>query len=255
MELESAAILHNPKKPSARALVRKIEAFLEARGVGVRRPGRAQIIITISGDGTILYNKNRYAKPFFAIGSKTSKLCQTSIGRWRKDLGALARNGFSIERRLMLSAEVDGERLPDALNEVVVRNRQHRLMHIQIQAARKTYRFRADGVIFSTATGSGAYAYSCGGKKMPPRSERYQIVAIAPHLREFGPTVLDGDARCVMREDAGYHERMGKDAQGIPSKPDVVVDGQFQRPLRKGHVLRIWRSGREMEFVKARRKA
>ncbi len=254
MKLESAAILCNPKKPSARALVREIRRFLEERGVDVRRPAQAQIIIAISGDGTLLYNKNRHLKPFFAIGSKTSKLCQTRIERWRKDLGALAMNGFSLERRLMLSAELDGERLPDALNEVVIRNRQHRLMHIQIRAGKRIHRFRADGVIFSTATGSGAYAYSCGGRKMPPRSNRYQIVAIAPHLRQFRPTLLDGGMRCVVQEDFGYHRRTGKDAQSIQSKPDVVVDGQFQKPLRKGHVLKIYKSARAMEFVKVKRK-
>ena len=252
MRLHSAAILYNPLKASAHSLKDGISAFLRKRHIRILPAKKAQIIITVSGDGTMLYNKNRHSKPFFGIGSHTSCLCQSRYENWQEDLGKIIENGFWVEKRLMLASSLGGKRLPDALNEVVVRNRKHRLMHIKLKAGGKEYFFRADGIIFCAPTGSGAYAYSCGGRKMPARAKRYQIVAIAPHRREFKPIILDADAACTVQEDLQYHKRIGKDVQAIPSKPDAVVDGQFQEPLKRKDVLKIWKSEKSMELVRAR---
>lgn len=250
MRLQSAAILHNPKKPSARRLKADIEGFLRERGVRVLKPSQAQVLIAISGDGTILYNKNRYGAPVLGIGSHTSQLCETRFWRWRADLARLLRHGFRLERRAMIEGRLDGHLLPLALNEVVVRNRHHRLLHLALKAGGKVHHFRCDGVIVATATGSRAYAYSAGGRKMPFGSKRMQVVAIAPHQREFKPLTLPADAVVRVWEERRRQKRPGKDSPGMPTKPDVVMDGQFMRPLKSGAVLEVRRARHEMAFVR-----
>ncbi|MDE1798335.1 MAG: hypothetical protein KGH63_02935, partial [Candidatus Micrarchaeota archaeon] len=137
MRLSSAAILFNPFKAHTKAIHGQMSAFLRSNGVKVLPPARAQVLITIGGDGTILYNKNRYLRPYWAIGSDTSFICQSHQRRWKKDLAQLISRGFSAEKRLMLRAKLNGARLPDALNEVVVRSQYHRVLDLQLTVGRR----------------------------------------------------------------------------------------------------------------------
>ena len=220
-KLTSVGFATNPKKPKAKVLKRKISEFLHEAGVRTRSPNAAQMLITIGGDGTILYNKNRYKKPIWAIGSDTSFICQSNKKRWKKELGPLVRHGFSIEQHVMLTAKLDGKHLPDALNEVVVRSQHHRVLRIKLNVGRRTYRFSADGLIFTTPTGSTGYGYSAGGKEMRATERRYQVVPIAPYRRAFKPMIVPDTTICRV-------ELLNR------CRADAVVDGQMHRPTRKG---------------------
>ncbi len=235
--LSSVGFATNPKKPKARGLRRQISRFLRSNGVHIRPPARAQVLITIGGDGTILYNKNRYRRPVWAIGSDTSFICQSNRKRWKKELEPLVRRGFSVERRLMLSATLNNKALPDALNEVVVRSQHHRVLRIKLRVGRKTFRFSADGLIFAAPTGSTGYAYSAGGKEMRTTDNRYQVVPIAPYRRAFKPVIVPASTVCRI-------ELMNR------CRADAVVDGQMHRPIRKGSILVVRKAKRALEYVK-----
>ena len=235
--LTSVGFATNPRKPDAKSLRRQISRFLRDAGVRIRSPARAQMLITIGGDGTILYNKNRYQRPIWAIGSDTSFICQSNRKRWKKELEPLVRRGFSVEKRFMLSATLNGKRLPDALNEVVVRSQHHRVLRIKLRVGRKMFRFSADGIIFAAPTGSTGYAYSAGGKEMRATDGRYQIVPIAPYRRMFRPVIVPPSAVCRV-------ELIGR------CRADAVVDGQMHQPIRKGSRLVVRKAKRSLEYVK-----
>ena len=236
--LRRVAFASNPLKAHARRLRERMGAYLRGVGVQVVSPARAQVLVTIGGDGTILYNKNRYPKPVWAIGSDTSFICQSHLKRWKQDLQPLIEHGFSSERRLMLRPRLNGRRLPDALNEVVVRSQYHRVLDLKLLVGRRRFRFMADGLIFATPTGSSAYAYSAGGREMKRSARRYQVVPIAPYRRLFKPVMVKEGTACRVRV-------VGK------AKADAVVDGQMHRPIREGSELVVRTGPRDFEFVRS----
>lgn len=210
MAIARAAVFANMKKGIAKKVRCEVLAFLGKRGVRISK--KPQLAITIGGDGTVLYNKGHYGVPHFAIGSASSFICQANFSNW-KPLLARALAGGGVERRLLLCCEVDGKRLPPALNEIGIRNPMPRVLSMHLEAGKRHHAFRADGILFSTPTGSPAYCYSCGGSQMPFGSRGYQVVAISPFRRMFPPTILKEKEGCTLRISGGERARLFIDGQ------------------------------------------
>ncbi len=231
-----AFVIANEKKPAARAIKKEAWKFLSAQGVRITASS-PQLVITVGGDGTVLFSKKYYGTPFFAIGSSTSFICQAKFSDWRAKLLPALRN-LRTERRLLLSAAINGQALPLALNEVGVRNPEPRVISLHLAAGKRHAAFRADGILFSTPTGSPAYCYSCGGKQMEKTAGNYQAVAIAPFRRLFPPSVFPSGTACTLRISG--HE-----------KPEIFVDGQVVGALREKDTLVVRESKTKFLFAKA----
>jgi NAD+ kinase len=232
--VKSAVVVANPSKKNAIETRKQVLEFLGEKGV--RISGRsADLFIAIGGDGTVLFNKGHFDKPIFAIGSESSFICQAQHHDWKEKLGKIL-GGFQTEERAMLSSELDGKKLPDALNEVCVRNKEHRILAMHLKVDKKDYAFRADGVLFSTATGSTAYSYSCGGEEMGQTDTRCQIVAIAPYRRSFEPMIVPQGAISTLIVES-------------ECDADVVIDGQHVFPLERSAVVKVYASGKKAKFA------
>ena len=87
---------------------------------------RADVILTIGGDGTILHEANlslRYAKPILGINlGRCGFLATCEIGEMETKLSAVARGEFQLDNRMLLYARVLGQDGWEghALNDVVV---------------------------------------------------------------------------------------------------------------------------------------
>jgi len=236
-QLKSAILIYNPTKPHAKALAGEVRRFLTTHGARVVREEKsADALITVSGDGTLLYHKSRYNLPIFAIGNENSAICQAKADNWKRMLSRILQRGFTTERRGMLSCEAGGKVVEDALNEVVIRSRDHRVIDILLGVNGKKFKFLADGVLFSTPTGSTAYCYSCGGRKLPVHARKYEAVAIAPYRRAFRPMVLKDSAICA----ASTQSRAA----------DLVFDGQFIHRMSPGSRIRVFKSRRAIHLIK-----
>jgi NAD+ kinase len=233
---KSALVMANRKKPIALRVKREVESFLRCSGISVSAP-RPQLIITVGGDGTVLFSKKYYGIPFFSIGSKTSFICQATFANWKAKLRlALAR--MRTKPRALLESRLDGKRLPVALNEVGIRNPEPRVMSLHLSVGKRDFAFRADGILFSTATGSPAYCYSCGGKEMKAGSRDYQAVAISPFRRSFKPLLLPSAARCTLRLSG-------------PERAQIFVDGQVVGHFSEKQSIRIFASRKKFLFLDA----
>ncbi len=237
-KIKSAAVIANPKKPWAIRLRPAVVSYLESKGIAVESNGSpSDLAVMIGGDGTILYNKRHYGKIIFGIGSETSFICQGLRHSWKKSLARFLSHP-RVSERFSLSPVLNGKRLPVALNDVAIKTRDHRIIRVKLAVNGRRFDFLADGIIFSTPTGSGAYAYSAGGREMPYESQDYQIVAIAPYRRAFKPMVVNGKTRssCSITSECDV---------------DVIVDGQTVIHAKNGMRLRVAKNRHPVMFAKA----
>jgi NAD+ kinase len=235
-KVSRAFVIANRKKPVARKIKTEVASFLSSRGVRISASA-PQLVITVGGDGTVLFSKKYYGVPFFAIGSSTSFMCQADFSNWKGKLQKLL-GRMGSEQRLLIDARLGGRKLPLSLNEIGIRNPEPRVLSVYITAGRAHYAFRADGVIFSTPTGSPAYCYSCGGSQMKKTEQRYQVVAISPFRRLFSPLILPAGETATMRISG--HERA-----------QLFIDGQVVGSFTEKNTLRIRGSRTKFLFAKA----
>ena len=224
-KISRAIVISNLGKPIARQVKRQAESFLSRRGISISP--RPQLVVTVGGDGTVLFSKKHYGAPFFAIGSRTSFMCQSTFSDWRGKLARLLRKPRA-EPRLLLESRLNGRRLPAALNEIGIRNPEPRLFSLHLSAGGRQFAFRADGILFSTPTGSPAYCYSCGGKEMRKGERKYQAVAISPFRRTFKPLILGAEKPSTLRISGPERAQLFVDGQVVgsfSSKDTLVVKG------------------------------
>ncbi|MCH2508000.1 MAG: NAD(+)/NADH kinase [Dehalococcoidia bacterium] len=215
----NVGIVYNPWAARSNELVEKFSGKLgldesswivEASSTDFKDPDPdTSLIITIGGDGTILW-ANQIAAPrnipilgvnLGRVGFLTELSADMAIDSIDSYLDGSAR----VEERAMLQATISGgdsgkfeDKHFQALNDVVVgRSAISRLVHLEVRidgAVLTTY--RADAVIVATATGSTGYSISAGGPILSPESRNILINPLATHLGMDSPLVVPSDS-CV----------------------------------------------------------
>lgn len=87
---------------------------------------------------------------------------------------------------------------------------------------------QADGVIFSTPTGSTAYSMAAGGSVVHPAVPSILVTPICPHVLSFRSMVLPDHVvlRCYVPEDAR-------------SEASIAFDGKYRRELHRGDSVQV----------------
>ena len=120
-----------------------------------------------------------------------------------------------VEERTMLSIRFTGQtRL--ALNDVVIaRSRLAGTLSAAVtRGGEQLLKFRGDGMIVATPTGSTAYSRSAGGPVLTPDSGCFSLTPICAHTPGTAPIVVpDGDTYMVSITDTGR------------DSADVLADG------------------------------
>jgi len=99
-------------------------------------------------------------------------------------------------------------------------------------------RFRADGVIVSTPTGSTAYTLAANGPILTPDVDALVVTPVCPHLLTLRPIVVRGDALLTVRVEA------------VPNQALLTVDGQKAVELHLGDEVRCERSSHTVNLVR-----
>ena len=161
---------------------------------------RCDMALTIGGDGTIIHAA-LYAAP------RNKPLLGINMGRLgfvaelepdELDMLSRLRDGaFSIEKRMMLQVvhrTKNGESTYYAMNDAVIsRGPLSRLIDIDVSlAAERSYicHYRADGLIFSTPTGSSAYSLAAGGPVVEPTMKCLLMTPVCSHSLFARPVVF-----------------------------------------------------------------
>lgn len=141
--------------------------------------------ISVGGDGTTLNIAKLSAICNKAtLGINAGRLGFMS-GLEKNELSLLSNlvtGNYQIEERMMLSANVNGQKYNCLNDAVITRGDLARLIDITVFCDdRLVTSSRADGMIFSTPTGSTAYSMAAGGPVLSPDNHCYVVTPICPH--------------------------------------------------------------------------
>jgi NAD+ kinase len=199
---------------------------------------RADLIIAIGGDGTLLYGARlvaRHGVPLLGVnrgrlGFLTDVMPQDMLPAVD---AALAGELHSDERPL-LSAQLRRVAGPSAqafaLNDVVMQKHETgRTLDFETRLNGNFVNTHdGDGIIVASATGSTAYALSCGGPIVEPNLEALVLAPICAHTLSDRPIVVS--ARSVI--EISLLERPDTQAQ-------VTCDGAVLGALTPGDRLEV----------------
>jgi NAD+ kinase len=206
---------------------------------------KADLIVTVGGDGTVLKTTMTIPEPetpILAVNmGRRGYLTEVEPSKALRAVELFARSKCRLERRAKLSVHLDGTHVVDALNELVVSSGSPSKMldlRLSVDSA-PLLQFRGDGLIVSTATGSTAYALSAGGPVVDSAVDAFVVTFICP-LEFLRPTVLS-------------MERSLSIQMADPKlRALVVADGRFQRELTKGVKLSVHKAKYDAVFVRIR---
>lgn len=180
-------------------------------------------IIAIGGDGTILRTCISIPKPeppILAInmgerGFLAEVQPEDAISAVDKSLN----EEFDLELCKKLSVSIEGEKLPDALNEVYISaDAPVKLLYTNLSKdGRRILSCRADAVLIATPTGSTGYSIAAGGPVLDPESKVFVITPVCP-LTQFPPIVFSEKSTLIVEIER-------------PQNILVVIDGYYRRSV------------------------
>lgn len=203
-------------------------------------PKDTDLVISLGGDGTVLYCV-RYIKdlgiPILPVHMGTfGYITEVGVGEWETTLDSYFTGGnkHRITRRLTIKASVlrNGEKVfyGAALNEVVVSSWGiNKVINLGVYID-NTYvgKFRADGIILGTPTGSTGYSMAAGGPILDPSLSSLVVTPICPFALSNRPLVISANSKISI-----------KILEGQRTGLNVTLDGQVNHNLVEGDIIEV----------------
>ena len=216
-------------------------------------PEGTQGILVLGGDGTLLAAARMLVGsniPLLGINLGTlGFLADVNLADLSKTLDLLLQDQYQVENRIMLTAEVykQGEKAATyiALNDFNInRFGASRVIGLKVGINGSVIdRYRADGVIVCTPTGSTGYNLSAGGPIINPTCKNFVITPICPHSLTARSIVL-------AKEDIVTVE-VEQIRSNIKEEAIISFDGREGLSLFPGDQVKIYKSQEVTPFIKA----
>ncbi len=263
-EIKRVLLIVNQMKEEACAVTEEAEGYFRRQGMGMlvvpsngglspEQVEGADIAVTFGGDGTLLYGARILAGaniPILPVNmGDFGFITEVSRAEWIDAFEAYRSGQLGISRRVMFQARVlRGGRLAArflGLNDAVIQSSGvSRIIRLRLHLAH-TYvgRYRADGVIFATPTGSTAYSMAAGGPILHPEMDAFVLNPIAPFTLSNRPMVVPGDERLEIEVEE-------------KQRAEVVlsVDGQEIYRLEAGDRVVFGRSDKATLIIRSNRR-
>ena len=198
------------------------------------------LVVVVGGDGSVLLTVNQMRRQIPVLGinwGEVGFLADLEPDEARAFFAA-HEGGFQVEQRLRVNLSVDGRHLGNALNEgLVVTDRPAKMLRFGVYVdGTPAERFRADGLLISTPTGSTAYAMSAGGPIVDPQIEGFLLVPLAPYMLSSRPHLISTwrSLEITLETEKPAH---------------LVIDGQSSFELEKEATITVRRSDQPALFV------
>lgn len=214
----------------------------------------ANMVITLGGDGTVLklvrdlpkrkdlaiFGVNLGTVGFFTEVKKSDRVFEI--------LDEFFEGKYHMDERLVLRVTQyrNREKLSThlALNEAVI-NQGNFARLISMSATidqRQMIKFKADGVIIASPTGSTGHSLSAGGPILHPRIDGIVFSPICPSELSVRPIVIPSHRQLTVTVET---DRKFKD-----NKIGLTIDGQIVLPLEYGDQVKIRKSSRKLRFIR-----
>lgn len=279
-DIKSVGILSKPNVESAPEVLSRLLAWLEARGIGARLdqvsahylhrtdglprehvPDGTQLMIVLGGDGTLLSAAraiNGRDIPLFAVNlGSLGFLTAITVDQLYPELERVFGGEHRIAKRSMLHTEVyrgaDRVASYEALNDIVLTKMAlARVIDLDVFWDKHLIcKYKADGLIISTPTGSTAYSLAAGGPIIFPQVAALTITPICPHMLTNRPVIVPDSSEITVW------------ARSEDEEIYLTVDGQVGQPLKRGdrvvcrsseHTLQLVRPPKMLFFDVLRQK-
>lgn len=199
---------------------------------------RADLVIAIGGDGTLLYAARlvaRHGVPLLGINrGRLGFLTDVLPQDVEQCLDAALAGQLQPDERPLLAAVITGadgtRRDAVALNDVVLHKLSTgRMVDFEMRINGNYLNTHAgDGIIIASATGSTAYALSCGGPIVEPQLDVMVLAPICPHTMSDRPIVVS--SRSVIEAEL---------LQRSDSRAEVTCDGIALGEIAPGDRLEV----------------
>ena len=215
---------------------------------------RCDLVVVLGGDGTLLSVARKAAGGPPILGVNLGHLgFLTEVGRAElyPVLVEVLTGHYAVEPRSLLEVEQHkstGERIVfRALNDVVLaKSALSRMIELLLTVdGQLVARYRADGLVISTPTGSTAYNLSAGGPILHPLLPVSVLTPICPHTLTLRPLVVP-DTSVI---EIGIEAR----EDVIESRADRVyltIDGQEGGEISFGDRVRVTRAAQPAYLVR-----
>jgi NAD+ kinase len=225
---------------SSRKIALEIHAFRERPPLAKPRLAGVDLAVSLGGDGTLLYCSQLLAGgdiPILAVNlGNFGFITDVTYTEWKETYDKYSQGLIGVSGRIMLDAEVKrrGRRAARflGLNDGGILS----------SGISKIVRYRADGIVVATPTGSTAYSLSAGGPILHPEMEAFILSPICPFSLSHRPLVVPGSEYVEIRIERGQRTNVILTLDGQNEyrleEDDIVYFRQSQ------HVTRIIRSGK-----------
>ncbi len=214
-------------------------------------PGQVDLLVVLGGDGTLLAAARLSERPVPILPVNLGGLgflTSVTLEELYPILEQVLEGKHRISERVLLEAEVVREgkvvERQRALNDAVLnKGTLARMIEFDLHID-GTYvcRYRADGLIISTPTGSTAYSLAAGGPIIYPLVEAFLITPICPHMLTNRPLVILNTSKIEVEFQAGEEPVY------------LTLDGQVGVELTRGDRVAVRKADTKLRLVRPQRK-
>ncbi len=264
---KTIGIISRPRRSNLAELVPALLEWLHKRGVGavydsetascLKGDGigktrhqvaeEADLFLVLGGDGTLLAASREAAVrgiPILPINmGSLGFLTNFTVEELYPALEATLFGQYAIEERVLLLVErINKEQVltqQRVLNDAVVhKGTLARMIELELHIdGGFVCRYRADGLIVATPTGSTAYSMSAGGPIVHPAVASILITPICPHTLSDRPVVVSDTAKIELR--------LSESSDSV----FLTLDGQTGSPTQMGDRIRITRAAERLKLI------
>ena len=198
---------------------------------------KLDLLIVLGGDGTLLGIardiNGRYDVPILGVNiGNLGFFFIIEIQDFGEALNKIKNGHYTIQNRILLECTMlndENNEKGKALNDVVIaRGTLSRMVKFEVFIDNKLYyRFKGDGIIIATPTGSTGYSFSAGGPFIYPDVDVITLTPICPHTRGMQPIVLKSSSEILIKAE-NYNGEIyltfdGQEAKQINDNTSIII--------------------------------
>lgn len=206
------------------------------------------VAVTVGGDGTIIHSAKhaaKYSKPMIGVNVGRLGFAAEVEPDNISDLKRILDKDYKIQNRMLLDVTVnhingESENYLAVNDATLSRGQLSRIIDIFVSLdSSPISTYMADGILFSTPTGSTAYALSAGGPVIYPEMDCILLTPICPHSLISRSVIFDGSA--VLTAKVKVND----------NKPALLsIDGERNISIYPDDLIIIKKSEKSLKLIK-----